>query len=685
MLTIGIDVGGTFTDIVVVDSDAEAVLAAKVPSRAAGEGEAVLDGLRDLAIDPADATRLVHGTTVGTNAVLQKQGVRVAFVTTRGFRDILEIGRQKRFVPALFNPRYVRPKPLVPRARCFEVRERLHPDGTVLEPLAVAELGSLADALRSQGIEAIAVCFLHSYANKAHERAAADALAQLLPGVPVSLSAEVVPEYREFERFSTTVLNAYIQPVVGRYLDRLDAALAGAGFRKGVLTLASSGGAMSVETTKRFPVNTILSGPAGGVVAGTALARDTGLTSFITYDMGGTSTDVCLVRDLMPTFSTDNLLEAFPVKVLQVEMNTVGAGGGSIATIGEDGSLEVGPESAGAVPGPVAYGQGGDKLTVTDANFYLNRLRAPRLLGGRVPLRKDLTRAAVDAMAAKLGLAPEQCAEGIIRISVTKMAHSVRAISIQRGHDPRDFALIAFGGAGPMHAAAIAEELSIPAVVVPRFPGNFSAMGLLASDIKHDYVRTCLLPLEEATRPVIERVLGELGAEARAQLAKDGFERDVRLVPSVDLRYAKQAFELNVAMSPGPLSIRDLRAAFDAKHHATYGHSDPGGRVTLVNLRLTGYGEVPKPRLKFRPPPGATAAAAVVVEEPVYFDGRFVACRSYDRDRLPIDADLSGPAIVEEFGSTTVVPPAWHCRVDEAGNLVLTRGARPNRSERRRP
>ena len=685
MLTIGIDVGGTFTDIVVVDSASETVLAAKVPSRAAHEGEAVLEGLRDLTIDPGDATRLVHGTTVGTNAVLQQKGARVAFVTTRGFRDILEIGRQKRFVPALFNSRYVRPKPLVPRSRCFEVRERLVPDGTVFEPIAIADVPKLADVLRADGIEAIAVCFLHSYANPAHERAAAHVLAQLLPGVPMSLSAEVVPEYREFERFSTTVLNAYIQPVVGRYLDRLDASLAAAGFRKGVLTLASSGGAMSLETAKRFPVNTIFSGPAGGVVAGTALAREKGIGNVITYDMGGTSTDVCLVRDLVPSFSTDNLLDAFPVKVLQIEMNTVGAGGGSIATIGEDGSLQVGPESAGAVPGPVAYGQGGEKLTVTDANFYLNRLRAPRLLGGRVPLRKDLTRTAVEAMATKLGLAPEECAEGIIRISVTKMAHSVRAISIQRGHDPRDFVLIAFGGAGPMHAAAIAEELGIPEVIVPRFPGNFSAMGLLASDIKHDYVRTCLVSLEEAAKPLIERTLAELGAEARAQLAKDGFERDVRLVPSVDLRYAKQAFELNVAMSAGPPSIRDLRAAFDVKHHANYGHGDPRGRVTLVNLRLTAYGEVPKPRLKFKPPLGGTLDGAVVVEEPVYFEGRFVPCRSYDRDQLPVDVELSGPAIAEEFGSTTVVPPSWRCRVDEAGRLVLTHRAQSNRSERRRP
>ncbi|HUF93477.1 MAG TPA: hydantoinase/oxoprolinase family protein, partial [Candidatus Limnocylindria bacterium] len=473
MFIVGIDVGGTFTDLTAVDSGTGRVVITKVPSRPRQEAAAVLAGLDALGIASGDVRRLVHGTTVGTNAVLERRGARVAVITTAGFRDLIEIGRTKRNIPALFVPTFVRPRPVVERRHRFEVAERLAADGAVLVPLDGAGVEAALDAALAAGCEAIAVCLLHSYLNPAHERAVADAAKGKRPGLPVSCSAEVVAEYREFERFSTTVLNAYLQPLMDGYLTGLEERLLATGYTHGVLTIASSGGMMTTETARRLPIKTIFSGPAGGVSQACFMGAAAGVRDFITYDMGGTSTDVCLIRDLTPLTTSDGMIGAFPVKVPQLDMHTVGAGGGSIAWMDVDGSLQVGPRSAGASPGPAAYGLGGTEPTVTDANVVLGRMAGRRRLGGSIAIDAARAREAVAGLAGRLGgaLGVEALAEGIIKIAVVRMTSAIREISIQRGHDPRDFTLIAFGGAGPMHAVALAEEIGIRRVLVPRHPG----------------------------------------------------------------------------------------------------------------------------------------------------------------------------------------------------------------------
>ena len=679
MFLIGIDVGGTFTDLTAIDEDTGRIVVTKVPSRRAQEGGAVLAGLDALGIASAAVRRVVHGTTVGTNAVLERRGARVAVLTTAGFRDLIEIGRTKRNIPALFVPTFVRPKPVVDRRHRFEVAERLEADGSVLVPLDMSSVDRALDGALAADAEAIAVCLLHAYLNPAHEQAVADAAKGKRPGWPVSCSADVVAEYREFERFSTTVLNAYLQPLMDAYLAALEERLLAAGYAHGVLTVGSSGGMMTTDTARRLPIRTIFSGPAGGVSQACHVGAATGTRDFITYDMGGTSTDVCLVRDLRPVMSSDSMVGAFPVKVPQIDMHTVGAGGGSIAFADVDGSLQVGPRSAGSSPGPAAYGLGGTEPTVTDANVVLGRIGARRQLGGSIAIDPERARAAVTSLAPRVGgLSVEGLAEGIVRIAVARMTSAIREISIQRGHDPRDFTLIAFGGAGPMHAVALAEEIGLPRVLVPRHPGNFSALGLLASDIKHDDVRTRVGALRERVS-VVEALFAEMEAQARRQLEREGFAPESqRLLRTLDLRYRGQAFELNVAVAAGPIAAASLPAIeddFHRAHRAAYGHDNRAATIDLVNARLTAYGLVPKPAADRYESATRALSDALLERRRVWFGGVVTDCPVWERERLPERARFAGPAIVEEFGATTVLPPGWRAAVDPLGNLVIDREA----------
>ncbi len=678
MYIVGIDVGGTFTDLTAVDAETGRVVVTKVPSRPRHEAAAVLAGLEALGIAGADVRRLVHGTTVGTNAVLERRGARVALLTTAGFRDLIEIGRTKRNIPALFIPTFVRPKPVVERKHRFEVTERLGPDGAVLIPLDPASIERALDGALAGDAEAVAVCLLHAYLNPAHERLVADAVKGRAPGLPVSCSADVVAEYREFERFSTTVLNAYLQPLMEGYLTSLEERLLATGYVHGVLTVASSGGMMTTDTARRLPIKTIFSGPAGGVSQACFVGAAAGIRDFITYDMGGTSTDVCLVRDLQPLMTADAMVGAFPVKVSQIDMHTVGAGGGSIAWLDVDGSLQVGPRSAGASPGPAAYGLGGTEPAVTDANVVLGRIGTRRRLGGSIGIDPSRARAAVADLAARMArpLGVEVLAEGIVTIAVARMTSAIREISIQRGHDPRDFTLIAFGGAGPMHALAMAEAIGIPRVLVPRHPGNFSALGLLAADIKHDDVRTRVGLLRERL-PALRLAFAEMEATARQQLEREGFgPEQQKLLRSLDLRYRGQAFELNIPASDPELRLDRIEADFHRQHRDTYGHANPQAAIELVNARLTAYGLVPKPAAERHAAPGAGLEDALIERRPVWFEGRAHDCPVWDRERLPEAAQLHGPAIVEEFGATTVVPPGWRGAMDAHGNLRFELPAR---------
>ena len=668
---VGVDVGGTFTDVTAVDTMSGDVRVGKVPSQPQNEAAAVLAGLEALAVDSRAVRRLVHGTTVGTNAILERRGARVALLTTAGFRDLIEIGRTKRNIPALFVPTFVRPRPVVDRPFRFEVDERVLADGSVLRPLDEGAAAPVLDAVAAAAPDAVAVCLLHAYANPVHERRLGELLARRLPAVPVSLSFDVVPEYREFERFSTTVLNAYLQPLMDRYLGELDKRLFASGYAYGVLTVGSSGGMMTVDTARRLPIRTVVSGPAGGVSQACFLAGHAGFSDFITYDMGGTSTDVCLVRGRTPATTTETEIGAFPVKVPQIDIHTVGAGGGSLAWLDVDGSLQVGPRSAGARPGPAAYGLGGREPTVTDANVVLGRMGTERALGGTICLDAARAREAAASLAGRLGLGVEALADGIVRIAVARMTSSIREITIARGHDPRDFTLVAFGGAGPMHAALVADELAIPRVLVPRHPGNFSALGLLVSDVKHDDVRT-RVGILRAQSAAVASAVAEMETTAMERLAAEGFGVPAqRIETALDLRYLGQAFELPVALPPGPLDLPAIAREFHERHRATYGHADPGGEIELVNVRLTARGVVDKPA-PHRPTgvgvgPGATASRAV------WFGGRALSVAVLERDTLPAGTTLRGPAIIEEFGATTVVPPDWGVTIDGLGDLVLER------------
>ena len=674
MLVVGIDVGGTFTDLVVFDS-VTGHLAVTKTSSTPNQADGVLEAMTRLGIATSQLDRMVHGTTVATNAIVQRRGVDVALVTTRGFRDVLEVGQTRRRVPdTMFLPAFRRPEPLVPRPLRLEVTERTRHTGDVVQAVQDEEIRRLADDLRAAKIQAIAVCFLHSYANEANERQAREVLTKHLPEAFVTFSAEVVPEHREFERFSTTVINAYVSPVLSRYLTRLADRLGGEGLAGPLYTMSSSGGAMTVEQASRLGVKTILSGPVGGVQATVFVGEAVGIRDVISYDMGGTSTDVALIPGLTPALSTDNSIESFPVRTPQVDINSVGAGGGSIAWLDAAGALNVGPTSAGSFPGPACYGRGGTVPTVTDANLLLGRLSPNHPLAGLVQLSPDLAGQALTRLAERMGgLSLVHLADGIVRLAVAKMASATREISVRRGHDPRDFTLVVFGGAGPMHGCALATELGIPRVLVPMSPGNFSALGLLTSDVRHDFVKTRLTLQRDIRVGDIERGFVELEMQGRAQLGSEGFKGErVRFGRSLDIRYAGQAWEVNLRVPTPVPEGPALRQSFDSAYAAIYGHHGADDEeIQLVRLRLSAFGVIDKPVLNRVPP---DTGAGPRDTRSVYFAGTWYTCAIWDRAALGYGVSLPGPAIIEEFGATTVVPPGWDGTVDHFGNLVF--GAR---------
>jgi N-methylhydantoinase A len=671
MLWLGIDVGGTFTDLVLYDGATGSIRLEKTPSTPHDHAEGMLTGIGRLAVDLGRVERIAHGTTVATNTALERSGARTAVVTTRGFRDVLEVGRGNRTV--LYDIKATRPPALVPRRLRLEVDERTLFDGTVLRGVAPAELERVVEALRAAAVEAVAVCYLHAYANDDNERRTRAAIAAALPDVFVSTSSEVLPEYREYERFATTVLNAYVAPRVRRYLTSVGARLAAQGYRRPLAVMTSNGGTLPAERVVQFPVHSMLSGPAAGVIGAADVGRASGHADLITYDMGGTSTDVCLVRAGAFAMTTDGRVGPLPNRVLQMEINSIGAGGGSIAWLGSGHFLDVGPQSAGAAPGPACYGRGGTEPTVTDANVALGRLGTGKPLGGEIRLDPDRAREAVGRLARRLGIEEARMADGIVKLAVLKMTGAIKEISIMRGHDPRAFALFAYGGAGPLHAAFIAAELGMSRVIVPPLPGNFSAFGLLVADVRHDEVRTRVTRTADIPFAELQRLFGELRARARARLEQDGFgPAAMRFEASLDMRYVGQAFELPVPFTGALASMADVDRAFQAAYEGRYAHAtaDP---VEIVTLRVSGYGVGAKPSLPRARATGAVPSARID-ERPVMFDAVPVATAVYARDLLPAGGVLTGPALVEEPGTTTVVPPGVRAAVDPHANLVLERG-----------
>jgi N-methylhydantoinase A len=684
--TLAIDVGGTFTDITFTDAATGSVWVAKTPSTpsdlSAGFITAVRKVLALAGRAPADVLRVFHGTTTATNAILEGKTPPTALVTTAGFKYVLEIGRHD--IPRHGNL-YGWSKPARPITpdRVFEVSERLDVDGSVRIPLDEAGARALARQLAHLAIPAVAVVFLHAYANAAHERRMAVILAEEYPGVLVSLSSEVLPQFREFERTMATALNAAVMPPVSRYVGVLRAALDAEGVQAPLLIMKSDGGVTSAATCVRQPVQTVLSGPAAGVVGAVAVGRAAGFGDIISIDVGGTSADICLVREGRPEVTKDGMIGPFPLKLPIVDIHTIGAGGGSIATVTSAGRLTVGPRSAGAEPGPVCYRRGGTEPTATDAHLVLGRI-PPALLGGELPL--DVA-AARDAVAARIGrplaLGAEDAAAGVIEILDNAMARAIRTVSVGRGHDPRRFALVAFGGAGPLHACRLAELLDIPTVIVPARPGVLSTWGLLDTDIRSTFVRTVgtadRRPAEAGGAVAgLEAAWSELERQGCAWLDGEQVPRErQRFERAADLRYEHQSFELTCPFGEGALTVprlQELVATFHAEHRRLYSYDLPKAPVELVNLRVTAVGALPH---RERRPSGAAAgrlADALTGHRPVYFRGAgFVSTPCYARRALAPGMAWEGPAIIEQDDATPLIAPGFRARVDAAHNILLER------------
>jgi N-methylhydantoinase A len=659
-----IDTGGTFTDCVFVRDGKLRVV--KVLSTPQNPAQAIAVALRRITDGQRsrDAHDLTCGTTVGTNALLERRGGRVALVTTAGFEDVLEIGRQAR--PRLYDFFVERPAPLVPRERRFGLRERISAEGAVLLAPSRAELARVARRVRQSGADAVAVCLLFSYAHPAHERAVARALAPL--EIAVCLSHEILPEFREFERIATTVVNAYLVPVMSRYLEEIETHARRASRRARVRIMQSNGGVVSARVAAREPVRTILSGPAGGVLGASYVAARSGFERIISFDMGGTSTDVALVEGALRTTNESSVAE-LPVAVPMLDIHTVGAGGGSLARFDRAGALRVGPESAGADPGPICYGRG-TQPTVTDAHLVLGRIPAEGLLGGEFRLDEPRARNWMEKALrqSRAGLSSvEAFAEGILAVANATMEKAIRVISIERGYDPRDYTLVAFGGAGALHACELAAALRMPGVLVPKIPGGLSALGILRADVVKDFSLTVRLPVVSlaAARRQLRSTFARVEAAGMREMRREGFRRGVGVERLLDVRYIGQAYELTVPAEG------DFVRAFHALHERRYGYSDPARRVEVVNLRARLSGPTPKPELQRGKTAGASAREAILGTRRVCLGGRWRAAGVYDRARLRPGNRLAGPAIVAEYSATTFVPPRWQLIVDAYENLIV--------------
>jgi N-methylhydantoinase A len=672
VLWVGIDVGGTFTDVVLYDTTAGSITLAKTPTTPDDQSEGILAGIAAFAIDPAQLVRIAHGTTVATNTALERSGANIAVIVTEGHRDILITGRGNR--TSMYNIKATSPEPLVARDRCLEIPERVDVNGAVVHPLDEAAVVEAARRLADDDCEAVAVCYLHSYTAPEHERRTAEILSEHLPTAVIATSAQVLPEYREHERFSTTVLNVYVAPRMRRYLGALRGRLAAKGSTAEVAIMTSSGGTLPDRRIEELPALSMLSGPAAGVIAAQFVGEAAGFDSVITCDMGGTSTDVCLIRDGNFTMTGMGRVGRFPIKFQQIDINTVGAGGGSIASYDAGSVLRVGPRSAGAEPGPAAYGRGGTEPTVTDADVVLGRLAAGAS-GSGLELHGDMAATVVGGLAARVGLETNAMAEGITRIAVVNMTGAIKEISVMRGLDPRDFALMAYGGAGPLHATAIAEELGMTRVLVPPMPANFSAFGLLVADLRRDFVRTRVTPTGEQSIGDVQAVLSELAGEGRRELEAAGFASDrQRFEASLDMRYLGQAFELSVPIPFDIATVDQIDAAFRKVYADRYGDA-PNGGSEIVNYRLTAWGVTDKPALPRLDAAGRSREAALKGERQAVFGGAVMATPVWERSAMPLDEAVAGPALIEEPGSVTVVPPDWSAHLTLNDCLVLERHA----------
>lgn len=678
---IGVDVGGTFTDFFAFDGCSGRAVYWKRPSTPSNPTEAVIAGLKELAethdVPLDDVERLCHGSTVATNTLIQRRGAEVAMVTTKGFRDVLEIGRQVR--PAIYDFQLDPPDPLVPRSRRFEIDERIIADGSVRTPIDAANVDALIENIRASGSEAVAVCLLFSYLEPAHERAVAEALRKALPGVAVSLSSEVQPEFREYERFTTTVVNAYLQPRMETYLSSLletvEKTVPGAlvGINQ------SSGGLMTLDVARAFPVRMALSGPAAGVVGAIQIAREAERPNVITLDIGGTSADVALIKDYRtePTYGRD--VDGFPIMLPMIDITTVGAGGGSIAWFDADGLFKVGPQSAGAKPGPACYRRGGTLPTVSDANLVLGRL-SDTLLDGNMQLDLKLARAALGTVAEPMGKTVEEAALGLLEIMVVNMVRAIRTLSVERGHDPRDFTLMPFGGAGGLHAREVAAALGMEEILIPQAPGIVCAQGLADADLQENFVISRVLPMTtEAMADLTEQlsILERRGAEWFATEKTDPARRQITF--SLDTRFKGQNFELIVEVGTGTgngeidiVPLQEILERFFAAHERAYGFADRDALVEIVSCRATARASLGAPR-PIKREISETRSPIADRNRPVCFAvDQILSTPVFDRDKLQPGDVITGPAIIDQMDATTVIFPGDVARVDAYGNILVT-------------
>ncbi len=677
MYRIGIDVGGTFTDFTLLSEKDGAVSFHKVASTPRDPSLAIEQGIADLlglhSIAPAQVGHVGHGTTVATNLVIERRGAVTGLITTKGFRDVIEIGRQVR--PHLFDYTVVKPPPLAAREHRFEIGERVDAHGEVIAALDENEVEAAAGRLKSAGVESVAVCFLHSYRNPAHEQAARRVVERVLPDAYVSVSSEVLPEFREYERWSTTLLNAAVGPRMQTYLASFMTRVKDLGINVEPFTMHSNGGLMSMRTVRAYPVRTCLSGPAAGVVGAAEIGRVAGFGNLVTFDVGGTSTDVSLVYQGKPLFSSSRLVADYPVKTPMIDIHVIGAGGGSIAWMDDAGALKVGPQSAGADPGPAAYARGGDEPTITDAQISLHRLNPVALLGGRLKVDEAAARDVIERKVARpLGLAIEAAAEGVIRIANANMSRAIRSVSTERGYDLSQFALFAYGGAGPLHAIDVAAECGIAIVIVPQEPGTLCARGMLLTDISFDFVRSEIAAVTAESWRHVCALFAEMKAEARAWLGRERVplpEQSFRY--HIDARYQGQNFEVMVAM-PGVAADgrAGFLAEFAASHQREYGYDVPGRAVEIVNCRLQAVGAVAKAPLR-EIATTADAVPAVTGSREVYFGARhgWRDTPVHARANLPAGARLAGPVLIEEMSSTVLLAPGQSASVDRIGNIII--------------
>ena len=687
MKKIGVDTGGTFTDIVMHSNGT--LFTHKVLSTRQNPAHAVIQGVREILHKQntdAEGVEIVHGSTVATNALLERRGARIALVTTKGFEDVLEIGRQAR--PNLYDFFVERPAPLVPVERRFGISERTLHTGEIQTEIDLSELDALATQLGTLELDAIAICFLFAYINPQNEQTVAEHLSSRLE-IPVSCSHEVLPEYREYARFSTTVANAYIRPTLERHLSTLieSKQFPGESFR----LMLSNGGSVSARTfqyTENLPyrgesagIRTVLSGPAGGVIGAYQVAKTAGYDQIITFDMGGTSTDVSLCNNGI-SLTTESTISGLPIKVPLIDIHTVGAGGGSIATVDTGGALRVGPESAGADPGPICYGNNGEAITVTDANLFLGRIAATQFLGGAMSLDTDKPRTHIEKFASLLSISPLQAADGILKVANATMERAIKVTSVERGFDTRDFTLVSFGGAGGLHAAFMAENLGIGTVLIPPNGGLLSAYGMLFADVIKDYSQTVLWQLEKRSGENFVKALNTgfdaLLIRAETEMKTEGFTPDqLKVNRSLDMRYEGQSYELNIAYPAATTAtseeIQTLVENFHAAHAQRFGYARTDAPTEVVNLRLTAIGETDTPPIQPMPLSNTDASEACVAQTSVVFEGEALSTDFYRREALCPGNRIVGPAIVTEFSATTVIPPNFSAVVDPYQNLILTK------------